>query len=487
MLLGRADQVALRCGDQTVRYGELAAAVESLAGGLIASGFRAGDRLALFMPNCPELVVAYLACFRTGVIAVPLNTRYRAPEVNFALTRSRASTVIVHPELASEAAEAPAQQWLIGEPGGAWETALHGTAQELASPIPEAPAVILFTSGSTSQPKGVTHAHASMRHTITVQAESQELRDDDVNLITLATCHIAGLFGQLLPTLASGGTCILHPHFDAGLAASEIERSRVTRIQLLPGQLAELLEVASERGCRLQSLRCAIAGGDAVAPDTQRRFRDLTGLEITEVCGMTECFDYAMNPPVGEKRLGSIGRPAPGNELRLRGADGREPPTDKPGEILVRSRSTMLGYWDDPEQTAAALADGWLHTGDIARCDADGWFWFVGRSKELIIRGGSNVAPGEVEAVLHMHPAVAASVVVGVPDPKLGQRIAAWVQPAHGAPAGEAELRAFVRSQIADYKAPEWILFTPALPTTAVGKFDRTALQREAATRLAGR
>ncbi len=484
MLGGGSDQIALRHEDRTITYGELAAAVDSLTTGLLDSGRNPGDRVALFMPNCPELVMAYLACFAAGLVAVPVNTRYRAPEVSYAVSRSRAGLMIVHPAVAVEAGERPEQRWRIDDAGGPWQSALGTNARPVPDVELASPALILFTSGSTAAPKGVTHSHATMSHTVTVQATVQELEADDVNLITLAMCHIAGLFGQLLPTLQTGGTCILHSHFEPEAAVRDIDAAGVTRIQLLPAQLSSLLDAAEASGSGLASLRCAIAGGDALSADVHRRFRDLTGFEVTEVCGMTESFNYAMNPPLGPKRQGSIGRPTPGNELRLSDRDGKEPPLGEPGEILVRSRGTMVGYWDDPEHTAETLRDGWLHTGDVARLDADAWFWFVGRSKELIIRGGSNVAPGEVEAVLHAHPDVGQAVVVGVPDRTLGQRIAAWVAPNDCAVLTSSQLKTFVRSRIADYKTPEWIFVEPELPTNSVGKIDRAALSRTAAERV---
>jgi long-chain acyl-CoA synthetase len=468
-----ADRIAIRCGQATLTYGELADRTAALAAGLLDAGLRPGDRLALFMPNCPELVLAYRACFATGIIAVALNTRYRAREVDYALERSTTEAMIVHPDLTRELPSGSYRRWVADPDGAAWRELFDSAPRSRPTVDPRAPALILFTSGSTSLPKGVTHSQASMAHTVATQRAVQELTADDVNLITLATCHIAGLFGQLLPTLDAGGTCVLHAHFDAATAAQEIERSRVTRIQTLPAQLAELLDTAAGHRHDLSSLRCAIVGGDVLPLDVHAEFSRVTGLQATEVCGMTECFDYAMNPPFGEKRLGSIGRPPPGTELRLDNAGGA-PAVGAPGEILVRSAGTMIGYWQDPEHTDAVLSDGWLRTGDIGRVDEDGWYWFVSRTKELIIRGGSNVAPGEVEAV-----------VVGVPDDHLGQRIAAWVQLHHGAVADAAELRNYLAARIAAYKVPEWVWIEPSLPTTSVGKFDRHLLQERAAARTA--
>jgi acyl-CoA synthetase (AMP-forming)/AMP-acid ligase II len=448
---------------------------------LLEAGIAPGDRVALFMPNCPELVIAYLACFAAGVVAVPLNTRYRAPEVAYALERSGAQTAIVHRDLLDEMGDPPERLWIAGDGDGSWRAALDAQPVPTGDARADAAAVVLFTSGSTSRPKGVTHTHASIKHTVDTQVRVQELGPDDVNLITLAMCHVAGLCGQLLPTLRTGGCCILHSRYEPAAAAREIERSRVTRIQLLPAQLATLLDAAEADRRDLSSLRCAIVGGDALTLELHERFREVTGLEATEVCGMTECFNYSMNPPFAAKRLGSIGHPPAGTELRLQSATGGEPPTGQPGEILVRSAGVMRGYWRDPQHTAEVLRDGWLHTGDVARRDNDGYYWFVGRSKDLIIRGGSNVAPGEVEAVLHEHPAVSSAVVVGVPDRQLGQRIAAWVAPRAGEVTSEHELAEFVRDRIAAYKAPEWIWVEPELPTTSVGKLDRHLLQQRAA------
>ncbi len=483
MVAQQGDRDAIRCGQRTLTYGELGDGIARLAAGLLDAGLTPGDRLALFMPNCPELVIAYQACFAAGIIAVPLNTRYRAPEVSYALGRSDTTSLIVHPRLAGEVPHGPHRQWLASDGDAEWRALTAAAPRKLAPVDPKLPALILFTSGSTSLPKGVTHTQASIGHTVATQRTVQELRADDVNLVTLATCHVAGLFGQLLPTLAAGGMCILHGHFDALTAAQEIERSAVTRIQTLPAQLADLLDAADAHGCELGSLRCAMVGGDVLARQVHARFVGVTGFEATEVCGMTECFDYSMNPPFGEKRLGSIGKPPPGTELRLDTGHGVAPAVGDPGEILVRSAGTMLEYWNDPEHTAAVLQDGWLRTGDVARIDEDGWYWFVSRSKELIIRGGSNIAPGEVEAVLHGHPAVAEAVVVGVPDVHLGERIAAWVQLHPGASADAAELTTFVADRIAAYKVPEWLWIEPSLPTTSVGKFDRHLLQTRAVER----
>jgi acyl-CoA synthetase (AMP-forming)/AMP-acid ligase II len=219
--------------------------------------------------------------------------------------------------------------------------------------------------------------------------------------------------------------------------------------------------------------------------DVHRRFADLMGFEVTEQIGMTECSHYASNPPFGEKRLGSVGRPVTGHEVRIVDHRGKDAPVGKTGEIVVRAEAMFDRYWDNAEATAEALRDGWLYTGDLGRFDADGWLWFMGRQKEIIIRAGSNVVPEEVEEVLYQHPAVALACVVGAADPHLGQRVEAYVEREPGASVTETELRRFASDRIAAYKVPERIVFLDAMPRTPTGKLDRHRLEQQIAADLA--
>jgi len=480
VIIPRGDETAIRCGDESLSYEELARARDQVAGGLSDSGIERGDRIALLMPNTLDLVTALLGCWALGAVAVPVNTRFRAPEVSAAIALSGAQTLIFHPDLEAAAPGDLQREWRV-EPGGEWSRAASSPARNFARPAPEAPALILFTSGSTAAPKGVTHSFETLAATIAKQAAVQQMGPGDVNLISLAMCHVAGLLGQLLPTLLAGGQCVLHAGFDAGEVAAEVERSQVTRIQLLPSQLADLLDVAGDCGADLTSIRSCIAGGDRVPPALHERFRQLTGAEVAEVCGMTECFNYSMNEPFGPKRPGSIGRPTPGNEIRVVDEAGEALPAGRRGQMIVRSPSTMIGYWGNEPETCRALRDGWLQTGDVGRFDDQGWLWFVGRQKDLIIRAGSNVSPGEVEAVLLKHPAVSQACVVGVPDDRLGQRVGAWVLPAVGAELMLDQIRDFLSDQIAEYKMPEYLWLLSEMPTNPVGKIDRANLKLRAA------
>src|SRR5262249_37719464 len=224
------------------------------------------------------------------------------------------------------------------------------------------------------------------------------LTGDDVSLASLAICHVAGFSGQLLTTVFLGGTLVLLPHFQPDAVLDAIQSHRATRLQMGPADLADLVYHPRFRATDLSSLRCCLGGGARVPLELQRHFREAAGSDLTEVCGMTEAYNYCLNPPFGRKKPGSIGLPSEGARLRLVDAAGSDVPRGETGEILVQSDAVMIGYWNNPEETAATLTKGpggiWLYTGDLARQDEEGYYWFVGRKKEIIIRGASNIAPG---------------------------------------------------------------------------------------------
>jgi acyl-CoA synthetase (AMP-forming)/AMP-acid ligase II len=251
---------------------------------------------------------------------------------------------------------------------------------------------------------------------------------------------------------------------------------------MLPATLQDLVEYLEEHPTPLPTLRSFLAGGDVVPLDTHERFRKVIGFDISEVCGMTEAITYCTNPPFGKKQLGSIGRPVAETQIRIADEAGRELPIGQVGELQIKGPANMVGYWNDTLNTQAAYRDGWLASGDLGRQDADGYFWFVGRKKEIIIRGGSNISPLEIEEVIDQHPAVHQCGVVGMPDAHWGQVVIAYVslRPEAAAPA-EAELRAFVAERIAEYKVPQRFLFLPELPLNASNKIDRHKLHERVA------
>jgi acyl-CoA synthetase (AMP-forming)/AMP-acid ligase II len=508
MLLGRMlketrqrspDRTTLWFDTRSWTYAQFDDATDRLAASLAAAGVGPGDRVALFLPNCPELLLGYMACFKLGAITVPLNYRYRHEEARYAIEHSGATTLLVHPSLAGEV-EAPEalgirRSYLTGgtarPPFRPFEDLLTPTAGMSPEPAfgEDQPAAILYTSGTTARPKGVTFTHRTFWHNCLIQVETFAFTAEDVHLVSTAACHAAALTGQFLPNLYAGGAVVLTHLPQPAEVVQAIETRRVTRTQMLPASLEDLVEhLENHPEPDLSSWRCCTAGGDVVPLDLHHRFHKAAGFELTELCGMTELLSYATNPPFGPKRPGSVGKPAAQTRMRLADAAGQDLPAGRPGEILVQSPAMMVGYWKDPEATAQALRGGWMHTGDLGRQDEDGWYWFVGRRKEIIIRGGSNISPLEVEEVIDTHPAVRLSCVVGLPDPHLGEVVVAFValrEDAADRPT-PGELRQFVAGRLAAYKVPERMTILDDMPLSPTGKVDRRALHARAVAEQAG-
>jgi len=284
----------------------------------------------------------------------------------------------------------------------------------------------------------------------------------------------------MLTTTAAAGTVTLQPGFDPAAALRAIGENRITYTGGLPVMVNAMINCADAGKFDLSSLLVFSAGGDCVPMELQNRFKKLFGINVDELCGMTEIL-YANQPyHLGERRPGSVGKPFGDVRIRLKDANGRDVPPGEVGEIVAYSGAVTLGYWNDPQNTAAALKDGGMHTGDLGRFDADGYLWFAGRAKDIIIRGGSNISPGEVEDALYTHPAVYEAGVVGVPCSELGQRVRAYVALKPGAQATDKELMDWAGKRIARYKVPESIQFMTALPKGLTGKVLRKALREDA-------
>ena len=484
LLTAHGDRIALTADGRDYTYAALADLGLRVAAGLRARGLHPGDRVAFFMPNRAELAIAYFGCFAAGLVAVPLNPRYRGAEVEYAVADCAPRLLIADAALLDRLDGARLAALGVAEvvvAGGRAQAGSHPfaalrDAAPLAAPAAvaaDSAAVVLYTSGSTGKPKGVTHTHASLRNTARHQVVSQVLDAGDVQLAFMGIAYIAAFAGQLLTSLHLGGRMVLLPHFDPEAVVAAVARHGATRLQTGPADLRDLLARPRPEPGALATLRCCIAGGERIHDELHERFAAWAGIALTEACGMTEAYNYAMNPPFGAKRVGSFGLPTDGVTLRLLDAAGRDAAE---GEVLVRSDAVARGYWNNPAATAEALCDGWLVTGDLARRDPDGWYWFVGRRKEIIIRGASNIAPGEVESVLVQHPAVAAAGVVGAPDPHDGHVPVAFVELRPGAVASPEGLRAFAAERLAEYKVPLSIWVLDALPLNVNGKVDRPAL-----------
>ena len=481
----RPDDLAIVDPTRRLTYSQLSLARERVAAGLQGAGLQPGDRLAVLSPNCVELALTYHAAFLVGLVIVPINTRLAPPEVAYVLDHSKASGLVVHESLTGRLPDGregipDGRAWVIGND----EAPSFDDLERCAAPVqpvglvPETIAAILYTSGTTSKPKGVTHSHATLWNTASNQAWTQEFTSADTHLVSLSAAHIAAFAGQVLTAAYTGGAAVLLANPSPRDLLDAIVKYRPTYLQMTPAILAQLLELVTVPE-QLSSVHCCIAGGDVVPPATHQSFKDITGHDVTEVCGMTESFSYAMNPPFGEHRVGSIGLPTHGTRLRIATSDGAAAAPGEVGELQVQAASTMVAYWREPERSAEVLVDGWLHTGDMGRMDADGWFYFAARRTDLIIHVDENISPFEVEAALTEHPAVLEAAVVGLPDPDVGERIAAQVVLHPGASATSQEIIDFAAQRLAGYETPERVDIVDALPVNATGKVDRRAVLAE--------
>ena len=462
-------KTALFCEDRTMSYEELDRSTTRLAGWFLGQGLRAGDRVAIHWSNRIEVAQLYLGLFKAGLIAVPVNTRLKPPEIAYFLENSQARMCFSEPALAPLVRDAGGGDLLRELPQ------LEPADVALPEVHPDQPALIMYTSGTTARPKGAIHTHRTLAASRLI-GEMANLDSHSRTLIMTPMMHIVGLAGALLPAIYSRGSAVLLPAFQPAAALDTIERFRCTYSFVLPAMMHAMAEEQARKPRDVSSLKILIAAGDSVPVSLQERVQSLFGLPLQEGYGGTEMGVITFNP-AGAIRPGSLG--VVQNEVKLRIVDlnDRDVPDGETGEVVAQSPICCAGYWNDPVATEALWRNGWLHTGDLASRDADGYYWFKGRKKEIIVRGGSNISPQEVEEALYQHPSVMEVGVVGVADPVLGERVIAFVSLRPGDAPGEEELIAFARQRLADYKTPERILSIEQLPKGLTGKVHRRTLK----------
>jgi long-chain acyl-CoA synthetase len=475
--LENPDRIALVCGEEQLSFEGLDQSTDALARWLLRTGLEPGDRVAIHWCNSIEVVQLYFACFKAGLIAVPLNNRLKASEAAYILRHSRAKICFSEPTLVDLCEEAwdecPDLQILTSS-----LPPLH-FREAARLPLPEVTpdqiAAIMYTSGTTARPKGVMHTHISLIGATEMMC-SLGIPEASSLLAVSQLMHIAALACVLLPGISRGSTVVLLPAFQAGELLDLIEHWRCSYFFILPAMLQFVVEEQAGNPRDVSSMRLCIAGGDTVPVTLQERFSSLFGVSIRELYGMTETVPVTCNRE-GLLREGSVGPALDIVETRVADLSGGVLADGHVGELQVQSPANCVGYWDDPEATAATFDGGWLRTGDLVRRDGDRFYWFAGRVKQIIIRGGSNISPQEVEEALYRHPAVLEAGVVGLPDPIHGEKVIAFVALREGLAPEETALREFVRSHIADYKTPERILFVPVLPKGLTGKVQRRDLK----------
>jgi long-chain acyl-CoA synthetase len=471
-----AELPAVRLDDAVLSYGALADLTAHVAGLLRERGIQPGDRVGVMLPNVPQFAIAYYGVLRAGAIVVPMNVLLKRREVAFYLSDPGARVVFAWHEFEDEAragADEAGAECIVVRPGEFEQ--LLATAPpvwETAGKVGSDTAVILYTSGTTGRPKGAELTHANLRRNVEVMTQIFSIGPEDVILGALPLFHAFGQTCALNAAIGAGGCLSLIPRFDADRALEIIERDRVNVFEGVPTMYSALLARSDAAECDVSSLRLCVSGGAALPVEVLRAFERTFDCVVLEGYGLSETSPVAsFNHPDRERKPGSIGTPIDGVEMKVVDEVGDEVPAGDVGEIVIRGHNVMKSYWQGPDATADAIsADGWFRTGDLGRIDEDGYFFIVDRKKELIIRGGYNVYPREIEEVLYEHPAVHEAVVIGIPHASLGEEVGAAVALKPGAEATPQELRDYVKSQVAAYKYPRCVWLVDALPKGATGK-----------------
>ena len=492
------DKVALDAADGCWSYADLARRADTVAAALAASGVHTGACVAWLGLNGASQLATLFACARLGAMLMPLNWRLAPPEHRAMLADCPPTLLIADRHFAAQSAEAA-----IAPPGTrriaiadaappGWRSWDAWLAEGAGRGVPASagvdagtPLLLCWTSGSTGRPKGVVLSQDALAANADASVDMHALTAADRVLTTLPLFHVGGLNILTTPALRAGCTVALHAKFDAEAVFDAIERDRTTLTVLVPAQLEAMIAHPRWATADLSSLR-SISTGSTLVPDRLIRAVHARGVPLIQVWGATETSPIVACLHAGEAfaKAGSTGRAALGCELRLVDPQGRDVPPGASGEILVRGRNVMQGYWNDAEATRQALAGGWYHSGDSGRFDADGYLTIDGRLKDMIISGGENVSPAEVEGVLLDCPQVAEAAVVGRPDERWGEAVVAVVAPQPGATLDEAELLARFDGRLARFKHPKQLLVVDALPRTALGKVRKEDVRQLVAARL---
>jgi fatty-acyl-CoA synthase len=506
-----SDREALVVRHQNIRwtYGELKRHVDGLAAGLLALGLEPGDRIGIWSPNNAEWVVTQFATAKAGLILVNVNPAYRLVELEYALRKSGCKALITAPRFRASdyltmirtlVREGRVPQLLtpvclgdeaqpdmipfaeVAKRGGPAE---HAKLASLTSMLQfDDPINIQFTSGTTGLPKGATLTHHNILNNGFFCGEAMRLREGDRLAIPVPLYHCFGMVLSNLAAITHGVTMVFASEsFDALAVLQAVEAERCTALHGVPTMFIAELEHPEFRRFDLSSLRTGIMAGSPCPVEVMRRVMGEMNLrEMTIAYGMTETspvsFQSAVDDPV-ERRVSTVGRIHPHVEVKIVDTSGRIVPRGTPGELLTRGYCVMRGYWDDPEQTAESIDEaGWMHTGDLATIDEDGYCNIVGRLKDMVIRGGENIYPREVEEFLFRHPKIEAAQVFGVPDAKFGEELCAWIKVRAGETLAEEEVRAFCDGQIARYKIPRYIRFVADYPMTVTGKVQKFVMRQ---------
>ncbi len=480
---------ALICGDVRMPFAELDRATDDVARALRRLGVRSGDRVVVALDNGPAWIEAFYGVAKCGGVVVPINTRLTARELAYVVADCEPVAAVAAPSHSTIVDEAFAGHTFVSITCEPFERlAPRLTAADDCESLPAIPSsaddcLICYTSGTTGTPKGVVITHSNLLVMAFMNDVEWRLSPDDRILITTPLAHRTAI-ARLLNALSLGATLVVMPRFDALVVLETIERERVTVAGMVPTIARMLLPEIERDTSRCATLRVVLATGEAFpVPVKERLLRALPQLRLYSFLAMTEAGSITtLEPDEQVTHAGSVGRPTTGVEIRLVDEAGGDVARGEVGEIIVRCGEpgkgiTMRAYYGRAEETAHVLRDGWFHTGDLGRFDADGYLYVVDRKKDMILSGGLNIYSKEVERALVAHPAVADAAVIGTPDPIYGEAVTAFVELKPGATATDAELIDHCRTLIASYKKPRTVHFVDALPRSSVGKVLKAQLR----------
>ena len=472
------DRPAIKLDDLVLTYSELQDGARRVAALLRSKGVGAGDRVGLVMPNVPPFPVLFYGALAVGAVVVPMNPLLKGREVKYYLEDSGASILFAWKDMAEEAGKGASQVGIeCVEVGLDFDEVLaqHDPDAEVVDREDDDTVVLLYTSGTTGQPKGAELTHHGMSTNAATSAETLiVLTENDVVMGCLPLFHVFGLTCGLNASVLKGSCLTLIPRFDPEKALDIVGRDHVTVFEGVPTMYSALLNAEGAGGADMSSLRTCISGGSAMPVEVMKNFEEKFDCIVLEGYGLSETSPVAsFNQPDQERKPGSIGTEVRGVEMKLVDDDGKDVAQGEVGEIVIKGENVMKGYWGREKDTLEAIKDGWFHTGDLAKIDEDGYFFIVDRKKDLIIRGGYNVYPREVEEALYEHESVAEVAVIGIPDDDLGEEIGAAVALKPGTELSVEDLQAFAKERLAAYKYPRVVWIVDELPKGPTGKILR--------------
>jgi len=483
-------KIAIELNNKSVTFQDINIITNRISNSLKNLGVKKGDRIAQYVPNSLELIYTTVSSFKVGAIVVPMNTAFKEREIAFFLQDSEPKVIVTDTErlsiLENVLSEVPSLEYILvidlKEPSGKYID-FHELMSNRYDGDPEVEiddedgAIIFYTSGTTGRPKGALLAQRSITSNLEALQKAWEWTSEDLFILTLPMFHIHGLGVGLCGSLYTGCSTIVKSKFDAKDVLSTIQNMRVTLFMGVPTMYFRILEVEGCEEFDVSSMRLFVSGSAPLSKDLFTKFHKTFGHKILERAGMSESMMNYSNPYHGDRRPGTVGFPLPGVEIRIVDENFNDVPANTEGEIVIKGPNLLKGYWGNEEATAKAFKDGWFKTGDICKRDQDGYISIVGRSKDIIISGGVNLYPREIEEVIESIPAVKEAAVVGIPDEEFGEAVKACIVLEKDAEVTEEEIIAYCKERLASFKKPKRVEFLDTLPKNAMGKIMKDKLK----------